>query len=82
MNRTKDTQAWIFQVWTAFALATVTTLVGICYLPLDIWHRAFLGLGFFFTVASSFTLAKTIRDNQEFSKGHAVGTAGPDPYRS
>jgi hypothetical protein len=83
MKSTRDTQAWIFQVWTSFALATITTVVGICYLPLDVWHRAFLALGFFFSVASSFTLAKTIRDNHEalpLSKANA--NFGAEPYRS
>jgi hypothetical protein len=55
-------------------------VIGICYLPLDIWHRGFLTLGFFFSVASSFTLAKTIRDNQEASS--AKSTLGAEPYRS
>jgi hypothetical protein len=76
----KDTQAWIFQVWLSFALAIGTTLIGICYMPLDLWHRGFLALGFFFSVASSFTLAKTIRDNQDLTGPKS--TTATDPYRS
>jgi hypothetical protein len=30
--------------------------------------RLYVGIAFFFTVASSFTLAKTLRDNQETGK--------------
>jgi len=76
--RSKDTSAWIFQVWTSFAVAIVVTTIGICYLPLDIWHRGFLGMGFLFSVASAFTLAKTLRDNHE-----AAAVTGKDgqPYR-
>jgi hypothetical protein len=76
----RDTHAWIFQVWTSFALAVISTAIGICYLPLDIWHRGFLGIGFFFSIAASFTLAKTIRDNQEPAAGKVPMSA--DPYRS
>lgn len=59
------TSAWAFQVWISFLIALFTSTAGILYLPLPIWPKAFLGLGFFFTVAQSFTLAKTLRDQQE-----------------
>ena len=61
----KDTAAWIFQVWASFAIASGTTLVGIYYLPVDPWIRAFMAMGVLFTIGSSFTLAKTLRDNHE-----------------
>jgi hypothetical protein len=61
----RDTAAWIFQVWASFLLATSATAIGIVYLPLDPWLRAFLGMGMVFSVGSSFTLAKTLRDNHE-----------------
>src|SRR4051812_18558032 len=61
----RDTGAWIFQVWASFALSTVTTAIGIAYLPLDSWTRAFLGMGLVFSVGSAFSLAKTLRDNHE-----------------
>jgi hypothetical protein len=64
----KDTTAWIFQTWASFVLAFGTMLVGIYYLPVDPWIRGFMVMGTIFTVASSFTLAKTIRDNHEASK--------------
>lgn len=61
----RDTAAWIFQVWASFALSTVTTAIGIAYLPLDAWVRAFLGMGLVFSVGSALSLAKTLRDNHE-----------------
>lgn len=61
----RDTTAWIFQVWASFALAAGTTAVGIAYLPVDPWIRAFLGMGLLFSVGSALTLAKTVRDNHE-----------------
>jgi hypothetical protein len=61
----RDTPAWIFQVWASFALSIGTTAVGIAYVPLDPWIRAFLGMGLLFSVGSALTLAKTLRDNHE-----------------
>ena len=66
--RAKDTNAWIFQCWASFILATSTTAIGICYLPVDIWVKGFVGMGLTFSVGSSFTLAKTIRDNHESTR--------------
>lgn len=64
----KDTSAWIFQVWLSFILAVSTTAIGIAYLPVDIWVKGFMGMGLTFSVGSSFTLAKTVRDNYEADK--------------
>lgn len=61
----KDTQAWIFQVWVSFILAVSATTLGIIYLPVDNWVKGFMGMGMTFSIGSSFTLAKTIRDNHE-----------------
>ena len=61
----KDTPAWIMQVWAAFILSTLGTGVGIFYLEGNSWQKAFVGMGYVFSVSSTFTLAKTIRDNQE-----------------
>jgi hypothetical protein len=64
----KDTAAWIFQVWASFAIAAAMTGIGIAYLPVDGWIRAFLAMGVLFTVGSAFSLAKTLRDNHEASR--------------
>jgi hypothetical protein len=65
MSEQKDTNAWILQVWISFALAMGSTVLGVYYLPVDGWIRGFMGMSVLFTVASTFTLAKTIRDNHE-----------------
>ena len=64
----KDTPAWIFQVWASFLLSTLSTSIGILYLPVDGWMKGFLGMGLLFSVGSCFSLAKTLRDNHESSK--------------
>ena len=67
-KQTVDTPAWIFQTWASFILSMGVTSTGIYYLPVDLWVRGFMGMGLLFTVASSFTLAKTVRDNFEAAK--------------
>ena len=61
----KDTAAWIFQVWASIALSLGMTGIGIGYLPVDAWIRAFLAMGMLFSVGSALSLAKTLRDNHE-----------------
>jgi hypothetical protein len=61
----RDTAAWIFQVWASFAVSIGMMSVGIAYLPVDAWIRAFLAMGMLFSVGSALSLAKTLRDNHE-----------------
>jgi hypothetical protein len=64
-ERRMHTPAWLAQCWLSFLLATGTTLFGIYHLPADLWVRGFLAMGLLFTMGSSFTLAKTLRDDHE-----------------
>ncbi|NJL92070.1 MAG: hypothetical protein HC916_21595 [Coleofasciculaceae cyanobacterium SM2_1_6] len=65
---TRDTTAWVVQVWAAFILSLTATTIGVTYLPVDNWVKGCLGVSVLFSLSSSFTLAKTIRDNQEANK--------------
>lgn len=60
--------AWIFQTWASFFLSTGVTSIGILYLPVDLWIKGFLGMGLLFTVGSTLSLAKTLRDLHESKK--------------
>ncbi len=57
--------AWILQTWLSFVLAVGVTAMGVYFLPVDGWMKAFLGMGLLFTVGSTFSLAKTLRDVHE-----------------
>jgi hypothetical protein len=46
-------------------VALFAVVVGVYYLPVSGWSRAFLAVGTLFLVSSSFTLAKCVRDQQE-----------------
>ncbi|MBW4510065.1 MAG: hypothetical protein KME64_26650 [Scytonematopsis contorta HA4267-MV1] len=61
----KDSAAWIFQTWAAFALSISMTTIGVVNLPVDNWVKGYMGMGLGFSIGSSFTLAKTMRDMHE-----------------
>ncbi|MBM4266715.1 MAG: hypothetical protein FJ144_08905 [Deltaproteobacteria bacterium] len=63
-----DTAAWRLQVMVAFVVALGLTTIGILYLPVDLWAKGYLVIGLYFTVSSSFGLAKTLRDMHESDK--------------
>jgi hypothetical protein len=62
---TRNTAAYYFQAVASFIVSAGATVVGICYLPVNAWERAFLGLGLLYTITSAITLAKVVRDKQE-----------------
>ncbi|MEC3913586.1 YiaA/YiaB family inner membrane protein [Nocardia sp. CDC160] len=65
---TKSTTAFLAQATIAFGISFCALIIGIAYLPLDIWQRGFLLMAMLFLVSSTFTLAKVIRDQHESSK--------------
>ena len=61
----KPTPAFYAQATISFAVSGAGVLLGIAYLPVTSWIRAFLALGLLYAVTSAFTLAKCVRDNHE-----------------
>lgn len=64
----KTTTAFFVQAGLSFAVSVAAVGVGIAYLPIDPWIRAFLAIGVLYVVTSAFTLAKCVRDQQEDSE--------------
>lgn len=64
-NSSEHSGAWVIQTWASFILAVAVTSVGIYHLSVDGWQKAFLGMGLLFSVGSTFTLSKTVRDQHE-----------------
>jgi len=60
-----NTTAFFAKAGNSCAIALLSMLFAILYLPVDSWVRGFLGLGTLYLTTSSFTLAKCIRDAQE-----------------
>ena len=67
-----DTPAYRFQCWAAFIISIGSTSMGIWFLPLEAWTRAFLGLGMWFTVSACMNLSKAVRDAHEADKLSSV----------
>lgn len=61
----QTTGAYYAQAVVAFGLALGAVALGIVYLPVGAWVRAFLAIGVLYLVTSAFTLAKCVRDRQE-----------------
>ena len=61
----KVTNAFYAQAIASFAISVIAVAIGVYYLPVGGWVRAFLGLGLLYVVTSAFTLAKTVRDAQD-----------------
>jgi hypothetical protein len=61
----RNTAAYYFQTVASFVVASSATLFGVAHLQVDVWVRAFLGLGMLYTVTSAINLAKVVRDRQE-----------------
>jgi hypothetical protein len=57
--------AWVAQVWISFAVSAFGTFLGIYFLPADFWVKGFLAMGLLFTIGSSVSLSKTLRDLHE-----------------
>lgn len=72
MTRSRDlsmphehSAAWVFQTWAAFFLSTSAVAIGVFFLPVNGWMKGYLGVGFTFSLASTMSLSKTIRDVDE-----------------
>ena len=64
----QDSPGWLIFVHAAFAVALGLMCLGIYWLPVDAWIKGYFVMGLFFTVGSTFTLAKTLRDQHEARK--------------
>lgn len=71
MNETllnQNSRGWLFFVKACFATSLVAMAVAIVFMPTDVWVKGYLGMGTLLVIASSFMLAKSIRDDFEAQK--------------
>lgn len=61
----RHSSGWMFYVRAAFGVSVGLMLLGIAWLPTDLWVKGYLAMGLMFAVGSSITLTKTIRDDHE-----------------
>ena len=60
-----NTQAFSTVAWISFAISFIGMIVGLVYLQMDIYQKAFIGMTYLFSISSCFVLAKVVRDKQE-----------------
>lgn len=67
-NNSVHSSAWIAQAWISFALALSATAMGLLYVPLNTWAKAYLAISTTFAISSTISLSKTTRDLHESRK--------------
>lgn len=69
-THSQNSKPWITFCYASFAIARVTTGIGIWAMEVSLAMKAFMAMGLLFTTGSAFTLAKTLRDEHEASRLH------------
>ena len=64
-NNAPHTAGWVTFTYAAFAIACAMMALGIWALPADLWVKGYLMMASVFMLGSTFTLAKTVRDEHE-----------------
>jgi len=60
-----NTGGWVLFTYASFVTALALTGLGIWALPAELWVKGYFLMGSAFLVGSTFTLAKTVRDEHE-----------------
>jgi len=60
-----NSAGWVTFTYVSFAVAGAMTALGVWALPADLWVKGYLLMSSVFLCGSTFTLAKTTRDEHE-----------------
>ena len=64
----RDSASWIFFVKISFILSVLALGLGIYFMPAELWVKGYMAMGSLFTIGTSITLSKTLRDEHEARK--------------
>ncbi|MGZ9006216.1 MAG: YiaA/YiaB family inner membrane protein [Burkholderiales bacterium] len=64
-STTKNTGAWLTFTYIFFSFAVGMMVLGIWAIPADLWIKGYLSMATVSMLGAAFTLAKTVRDEQE-----------------
>ena len=67
-NASMHSPAWVVFTQLNFALTTSAMAIAVWAMPVDMWIRAFMGLGIVALIGATITMSKTIRDVHEGNK--------------
>lgn len=62
---TQNTGAWLSFTYASFAASVFMMGLGLWAMPADLWIKGYLMMASVYMLGSSFTLAKTVRDEHE-----------------
>ena len=64
-KRQVDTGSWVMAVWVAFVAAFALTAWGLWRMNIDGWQKGYMVMSWLFLVNTTFTVAKSVRDEHE-----------------
>ena len=70
-----DTSSWVLAVWIAFAAAFTLTGWGLWRMTIVDWQKGYMVVSWLYLVSSTFTVAKTVRDQHEADLMDRASTA-------
>lgn len=66
----QNSKAYVFFTQVSFAVALCATLIGAWLMDMPLAMKGFMTMGVLFLTGSTFTLAKTLRDEHEAQRFH------------
>jgi len=69
-GHTQNSKGWIFFTMASFVIAVGATLIGAWMTDMTLEMKGFVSMGVLLITSSSFTLAKTMRDEHESKRFH------------
>ena len=66
--RNDHSAAWGFQTKVSFVVSLTGLVLGLVYLPVDAWARAYLSAVSLYAITSAINLSKAMRDEHEASR--------------
>lgn len=67
-NASMHSSAWVAFTQINFGLTTAALAIAVWAMPVDMWIRAFMGIGLLALIGATITMSKTIRDVHEGNK--------------
>lgn len=64
----QDSGAWKFFTQLSFGVALFFSVLGLWFVPLELSLKGYMVIAYFFTIGSTITLVKTMRDDHESRK--------------
>ena len=70
MNQTiqPHSGAWVTFTYASFAASAFLLVIGVYFLPIDLWMKGYLTMGIVMLIQTCVTMTKTVRDNYESGK--------------